>query len=44
MENISLFDFELSPAEMAELDALSQQVAGQNTMVGWQKEHDPDKY
>ena len=30
--------------EMAALDSLDKGGAGQNTMVGWLREHDPDFY
>ena len=43
-ENVDVFDFKLTDEEMISLDALSKQRKGQNTMVGWQREHDPNYY
>jgi len=42
--NLQLFSFKLSAEEMDELDTLDQGEDGQNTMVGWLREHDPDFY
>jgi len=45
MENMDIWDFKLSAEEMKELDALDRTAKeGQNTMVGWLREHDPDHY
>ena len=43
-ENRDLFDFELTEAEMGRLAELAQQKEGQNTMIGWLREYDPDWY
>ena len=43
-ENADLFDFELSESDMASLGELSVQAEGQNTMIGWLREFDPDRY
>ena len=42
--NIDIFNFELSEEDMEELNSLETAEKGQNTMVGWLREHDPDFY
>eukprot|EP00090_Calanus_glacialis_P001178 TRINITY_DN10817_c0_g1_i1.p1 TRINITY_DN10817_c0_g1~~TRINITY_DN10817_c0_g1_i1.p1 ORF type:complete len:353 (-),score=67.78 TRINITY_DN10817_c0_g1_i1:273-1205(-) len=42
--NIDIFNFELTKADMEELNSLETSEKGQNTMVGWLREHDPDFY
>jgi len=45
-ENADVWGFELNASEMGHLDALSVQPPGNqmNTMVGWLREYDPDRY
>ena len=42
--NLQLWDFSLSDSDMRSLDGLDRSSEGQNTMVGWLREHDPDYY
>ena len=43
-ENMDLKDWKLDKEDMLKLDNLEKSVPGQNTMVGWLREHDPDFY
>ena len=42
--NLDIWGFKLSSNQMDLLDGLDQGAPGQNTMVGWLREHDPDFY
>ena len=42
--NLEVWSFKLSKEEMRSLDDLDRSGQGQNTMVGWLREHDPDYY
>ena len=42
--NLDLWSFKLSEDEMKSLGGLDRSREGQNTMVGWLREHDPDYY
>ena len=41
---MDVLDWKLGKEEMKELDNMEKAAAGQNTMVGWLREHDPDFY
>lgn len=43
-ENMDLWTFSLTKEDMEKLDSLNRSEPGQNTMVGWLREHDPDFY
>jgi len=43
-DNLRLWHFKLSTDEMDSLDGMERGLTGQNTMVGWLREHDPDFY
>ena len=43
-ENMDLLKWKLGSEEMLELDNMETAAKGQNTMVGWLREHDPDFY
>ena len=43
-KNLEVFSFKLESSQMEELNALECGVKGQNTMVGWLREMDPDFY
>ena len=43
-ENMDLLNWKLEKEQMKELDNLEKSAPGQNTMVGWLREHDPDFY
>lgn len=42
--NLDIWGFKLSSDQIHLLDGLDQGAPGQNTMVGWLREHDPDFY
>ena len=44
IEKYIFTSFKLSESEMTSLNNLDKSVKGQNTMVGWLREHDPDVY
>ena len=43
-QNMDLLSWKLGKEEMKLLDNMEKAVPGQNTMVGWLREHDPDFY
>ena len=43
-ENMDVLDWKLEKEDMNELDNMETAAEGQNTMVGWLREHDPDFY
>ena len=44
IENMDVLEWKLGKEEMKELDNMEKAAPGQNTMVGWLREHDPDFY
>lgn len=42
--NLDVLDWKLEKEDMEMLDNLEKGIQGQNTMVGWLREHDPDFY
>ena len=44
VSNLDVHSFKLEQGQMDELNALETGVKGQNTMVGWLRELDPDHY
>jgi len=43
-ENLKVWNFSLSPEDLALMEKLDKSQASQNTMAGWLREHDPDFY
>ena len=43
-ENMDVLDWKLEKEDMNELNKMETAAEGQNTMVGWLREHDPDFY
>lgn len=43
-ENLAVLGWSLPPSSMAQLALLARGAAGQHTMAGWLREHDPDFY
>ena len=41
---MDVLDWKLEKEDMEKLNSLEKAVAGQNTMAGWLREHDPDFY
>jgi len=42
--NFNIWDFKMEKEFVDEIDSLDKSLKGQNTMVGWLREHDPDHY
>jgi len=43
-ENLKVWDFSLSPEDLALMEKMNKSQENQNTMAGWLREHDPDFY